>query len=152
MGGIVVRALDLHGSTAAPLHRLVTLGSPHGGATIARFLSRYRPSRAVFGPALTELAVLSMDADPKQLEIGSIVGGTGHRWGFFPLFGEDNDGVVLVREAKLVSAKEFHTVCALHAYMPFSSRIAALCARFLDSGAFQVPSVERSSSGVRSRF
>jgi pimeloyl-ACP methyl ester carboxylesterase len=142
MGGIVVRALDLRGSTAAPLHRLVTLGSPHGGATIARVLNRYRPCRAVFGPALEELSVLSMDAEPKQLEIGSVVGGTGYRWGFFPLFGEDNDGVVLVREARQVSAKEIHTVCALHAYMPFSSRIAGLCARFLDTGSFQDESAQ----------
>jgi pimeloyl-ACP methyl ester carboxylesterase len=145
MGGIVVRALDLRGSTAAPLHRLVTLGSPHGGAAIARMLNRYRACRAVFGPALEELSVLNMDLEPKQLEIGNVVGGTGSRWGFFPLFGEDNDGVVLVREARQVRAKEIHTVCALHAYMPFSSRIAGLCASFLDTGSFRAEGAECSN-------
>ncbi len=136
MGGIVVRVLDLCEAPATPLHRLVTLGSPHGGALIARVLNRYRPCRAVFGPALEELSGLNLAATPRQLEIGSVVGGTGYRWGFLPLLGEDNDGVVLVREAKQVCAKDTYTVCALHAYMPFSGRIAGLCARFLETGSF----------------
>jgi pimeloyl-ACP methyl ester carboxylesterase len=136
LGGILVRALDQQGSTRAPLHRLVTLGSPHGGATIARILKQYSTCRAIFGPALGELAALKLDAHPRQLEIGCVVGGTGHRWGFFPLFGEDNDGVVLVREARQISSKEIRTERVLHAYMPFSSRIADLSARFLGTGSF----------------
>jgi pimeloyl-ACP methyl ester carboxylesterase len=137
MGGIVVRVLDQCASTATPLHRLVTLGSPHGGATIARILSRYSACRAVFGPALEELAALDLDPCPRQLEIGCVVGGTGRRWGFFPLFGEDNDGVVLVKEARQIVSKESCTESVLHAYMPFSSRLAALSASFLSTGSFR---------------
>lgn len=137
MGGIVVRVLDHRGATAAPLHRLVTLGSPHGGATIARILNRYSACRAVFGPALEELSSLALDTHPRQLEIGCVVGGTGNRWGFFPPFGEDNDGVVLVREAKQIMSKQIRTECVLHAYMPFSPHLARLSARFLGTGSFE---------------
>jgi pimeloyl-ACP methyl ester carboxylesterase len=139
LGGIVVRALDLQPVTTAPLHRLVTLGSPHGGATIARMLRRYRSCRSIFGPVLEELAALNLDPSPRQLEIGCVVGATGTRWGFFPLFGEDNDGIVLAREAQLPGSKACTTKPVLHALLPFSSRVANLCATFLASGTFDAP-------------
>jgi hypothetical protein len=129
--------MDHHVVPVAPLKRLVTLGSPHGGAAIARYLDRRRICRAFFGPVLGELASLNIDAHPRQLEIGSLVGGTGSRWGFFPPFGEDNDGVVLVKEAMQVSSADTRTLPILHAYMPFSSTIANLSARFLAHGSFR---------------
>lgn len=136
LGGVLVRVMDHHVVPAAPLKRLVTLGSPHGGASIARFLNRSGICRALLGPVLGELATLSIDAEPQQLEIGSLVGGTGSSWGFFPPFGEDNDGVVLVREALQVSSVDTCTLPIHHAYMPFSSTIANLSAQFLAHGSF----------------
>lgn len=137
LGGIVVRALDA--SQQQPhtrLQRLVTLGSPHNGATIARILSRYTIPTTLFGPVLTELGQLSLTHEPCNLEIGCVIGGTGNRLGFMPFFGEDNDGLILAREAHLVRCADLVSVPIFHGLMPFSKRIADLAAKFLIHGSF----------------
>ena len=136
LGGIVVRALDARGDAPAPLHRLVTLGSPHAGASIAALLNRARPFRAIFGPVLAQLADLQLPEQPKQISIGCVVGSGGSRLGFMPLFGEDNDGIVTVSEATLGSAEAHAKRFMLHALFPFSSEAARLSALFLRKGNF----------------
>ena len=138
LGGIVTRALDLQGSTAAPLHRLVTLGSPHNGASIARLCNRFAPTRLIFGPVLGELGSLAMSSQSRQLEVGCVIGSLNSKWGFVPLFGEDNDGLVLVREAELPTSKETVYRPIFHGLFPFSSEAATLAARFLQHGTFSV--------------
>lgn len=148
LGGIVVRALDASGKARIPLARLVTLGSPHGGAVIARHLAQFRAPRAIFGPALHELGHLNLPEYPFQLTVGCLVGATNSRFGWLPLLGEDNDGVVCAREARLDGALEHYNLFMLHAWFPFSSRVADLTARFLEHGTFgagQAPSQAESS-------
>jgi pimeloyl-ACP methyl ester carboxylesterase len=137
LGGILTRSLDATHQGATPLHRLVTLGSPHNGAIIAKYLARYYIPRAVFGPVLSELGSLSLPPQPRQLEIGCIVGATNTRFGFMPVFGEDNDGLVLAREAVLASCAAQSSLMAFHGLMPFSKKIADLSARFLAHGRFE---------------
>ena len=136
LGGIVVRALDAAGASRSSLQRLVTLGSPHNSAQIARYLSRYSAARKIFGPVLSELASLSLPTKPRQLEIGCIIGATGNRLGFFPLLGADNDGLVLAKEALLEGCTATLSLAAFHGLMPFSPRIARHAAHFLKHGAF----------------
>jgi len=139
LGGIVVRSLDLAAHTHAPLHRLVTLGSPHNGATIARVLARYAAPRSIFGPILTELGSLALAETPRQLEIGCVIGATGTRLGFFPVFGADNDGLVLAREASFPGRRDEVSLLSFHGTMPFSRRLADLAGNFLESGRFSQP-------------
>lgn len=141
LGGIVVRSLDLSDLARAPLHRLVTLGSPHNGATIARVLSRYSFPQALFGPILHELGSLNLAETPKQLEVGCIVGRSGVRFGMLPLFGDDNDGLVLKREASFPGCADQIDVFSFHGTMPFSGRLTSLSGRFLEHGKFQKPVV-----------
>ncbi len=136
LGGIVVRSLDLAAFAKPPLHRLVTLGSPHKGATIARVLARFSLPRLFFGPILTELGSLALADTPQQLEIGCVIGTTGTRLGFFPVFGADNDGLVLVREASFPGCRERVSLFSFHGTMPFSQRLATLAGNFLETGAF----------------
>jgi pimeloyl-ACP methyl ester carboxylesterase len=136
LGGIVARNLDLTSGCKRPLHRLVTLGSPHNGAVIARVLSRYSAPKAVFGPMLTELGELRLPEQPRELAIGCLVGGTNSRFGFLPLFGSDNDGTVLTTEAALHGTVVHDVVPILHALFPFSAQAATLTAKFLRDGAF----------------
>lgn len=136
LGGIVVRSLDLAAIHKPPLHRLVTLGSPHNGATIARVLARLSLPRSIFGPILTELGSLALTDTPRQLEIGCVVGATGTRLGFLPVFGADNDGLVLAREASFPGCREQVSLLSFHGTMPFSRRIADLAANFLERGSF----------------
>jgi pimeloyl-ACP methyl ester carboxylesterase len=136
LGGIISRSLDATEQHSAPLQRLVTLGSPHNGARIAEILARYRIPRALFGPVLEELGSLNLPPRPRQLEIGCIVGATNTRFGFFPVFGEDNDGLVLKREALLADCTAYVSLPAFHGLMPFSRKIADLTASFLAHGRF----------------
>ncbi len=137
LGGIVVRSLDLAACTDAPLHRLVTLGSPHNGATIARVLSRHSVPRSIFGPILTELGSLALAENPRQLEIGCVIGATGTRLGFLPIFGADNDGLVLAREASFSGCRDKVSILSFHATMPFSRRMAELAGNFIERGSFK---------------
>jgi hypothetical protein len=137
LGGIVVRALDAAGTCRSPMRRLVTLGSPHNGAAVAAYLSRYAVVRRLMGPVLTELGTLSLPAKPRQLEIGCIVGATGTRFGFLPLLGSDNDGLVLTREAVCEGSTAQLSLVAFHGLMPFSARIARAAASFLAHGSFE---------------
>jgi pimeloyl-ACP methyl ester carboxylesterase len=137
LGGIVARALDATGNAPVPLHRLVTLGSPHMSATIARWLAPYSIPSTIFGPVLEELGALNLPPHANQLEIGCIVGGLKNRFGFFPFFGEDNDGVVLTREALLPDCKAAKIVPLMHVFMPFASLAARLSAHFITNGTFE---------------
>lgn len=137
LGGIVVRALDLRGGAPAPLHRLVTLGSPHGGAQIAALLNRFRPFRALFGPVLNDLGALALDETPRELEIGCLVGSGYTRLGFLPFFGEDNDGLVTVREAHFPGARDTARRFVVHGLFCFSAWAARLSSQFLRTGAFE---------------
>lgn len=137
LGGIVARSLDASGFSHSQLKRLVTLGSPHNGATIAAYLSRYKTLRSIFGPILTELGSLNLPQHATHLQVGCIIGETGTRFGFFPLLGEDNDGLVLSREALFAGCVAHTSLFAFHGLMPFSAKIADLSARFLRSGSFE---------------
>lgn len=136
LGGIITRSLDATGGCRAPMHRLVTLGTPHYGAVIARFLADYTIPNVIFGPMLHELGVLNLPEQSRQLEIGCLVGGTNTWIGFLPVFREDNDGVVLVREAHLKTCVDHKRMPMLHALFPFSWRVADLAASFLATGSF----------------
>lgn len=136
LGGIIVRSLDLSTHSHPPLHRLVTLGSPHRGATIAKALSRFRVPRAIFGPILSELGTLTLLHTPREIEIGCIIGATGTRLGFFPALGGDNDGLVLRSEASFPGCRDEITLCSFHGTMPFSARLAELTGQFLERGRF----------------
>ncbi len=136
LGGIVARWLDASGGCAAPMHRLVTLGSPHYGATIAKVLSPYSLPRRIYGDVLHELGHLQLQEQPRQLEIACVVGGTNRWFGFLPIFGEDNDGVVTAREAHLKTCVTHRHVPIYHTFFPYSRRAADLAAAFLATGSF----------------
>ena len=136
LGGLIVRTLDKEALCVTPLHRLVTLGTPHQGAVIARILSRYKLANTIFGPVLNEIGAFDGSFAPRSLEIGCLAGGTNTRIGFFPFAGQDNDGLVLASEATLEQATDRKTIPVLHALLPFSASATRLSASFLLSGSF----------------
>lgn len=136
LGGLVVRMLDSLPHPPAPLHRLVTLGTPHQGASIARFLRRSSLMRKIGGPVLSELAAPDLPVQPRCLQIGCIIGRTNTRFGYLPILGRDNDGLVCVDEASLPACVAQESTRTFHGYFPFSGRSAYLTAHFLRNGAF----------------
>jgi pimeloyl-ACP methyl ester carboxylesterase len=139
LGGLIVRALDSLPQAPAPLHRLVTLGTPHQGATIARFLAQSPLMRTIGGPVLAELAAPPLPLQPRRLRVGCIIGHTATRFGFLPLLGRDNDGLVCVDEAVFSACVEEERTHTFHGYFPFSKRSAHLAAHFLIHGTFSPP-------------
>ena len=101
---------------------------------MARFLLNFRPTRAFYGPILGELAHLDLPIPIDDLPTCCIAGGLSYRCGFLPFFGEDNDGVVSVREALMPDSAENHLIPVPHALLPFSKRAVELTAAFLASG------------------
>jgi pimeloyl-ACP methyl ester carboxylesterase len=120
----------------ARIEKIVTLGSPHGGAKIARVLNRCGPTRWFFGPVLGELGALARREGTGGAQVGVIIGAVGRWYGFLPIFGEDNDGIVTVDEALLPSCCAEKRMPVLHGYMPFSSSISKQVLRFLQEGRF----------------
>lgn len=136
LGGLVVRALDALHSPPAPLHRLVTLGTPHQGASIAGLLARSKQLRSLGGPVLAQLAAPPLSPQPRQLSVGCIIGQTTTRFGYLPIFGRDNDGLVSVDEAIFPACVEEIRTYTFHGFFPFSAQIARLSAQFLGHGTF----------------
>ena len=136
LGGLIVRAVDARANTQSPLKRLITLGSPHQGSSVARLLSRSKLLSAIGGPILSQLATPPLPNRAQHLEIGCIIGATGTRFGFFPLLPGDNDGLVSTAEAILPGARSTLEIAMVHALFPFSSRATLLAARFLQQGHF----------------
>ena len=136
LGGLVVRTLDSFPQSPARLQRLVTLGTPHQGARIAGFLGRLPAARAIGGPVLAELATPPVPPQPLHLEVGCVIGQTKTRFGYLPLFGRDNDGLVCVDEAVFPACTKEIRTFIFHGYFPFSQRSAQLAAQFLKHGSF----------------
>ena len=142
LGGLVVRTLDSLPHVPAPLHRLVTLGTPHQGASIAGFLARSTLMQKIGGPVLAELAAPLLPLQPRHLHVGCIIGHTNTRLGYLPLLGRDNDGLVCVDEAVFPACVEEKRTRTLHGYFPFSAQSARLAAHFLKTGTFAASSVD----------
>ena len=136
LGGLIVRALDAMEAPPAPMHRLVTLGSPHQGSSMARFLSRWPPLRSIGGPVFQELGVPQLPTRTSAVQVGCIIGASGTRVGFLPLLKGDNDGLVSVEEAIFPACVSEIRIPVFHGFFPFSTTATRLTARFLERGSF----------------
>lgn len=138
LGGLIVRALDANETPRSPLRRLVTLGSPHQGASVARLISWSSLARSLGGPVLTQLATPPLPPEPRSLSIGCLIGATGTRVGFTPFLSGDNDGLVTKRDAEFPAATHSRDMAILHPFFPFSSRATRYAAHYLRHGNFDL--------------
>jgi len=136
LGGLVVRALDAMPHHPAPLSRLVTLGTPHQGASIAALMARLPLLGPYGGPILNDLRKPTLPAHPRALQVGCIIGHTKTRFGYLPFFGRDNDGLVCVDEAIFPACTAELRNFTFHGLFPFLKGTAHLSAYFLRHGSF----------------
>ena len=136
LGGLVVRALDAMPHHPAPLRRLVTLGTPHQGACIARLMARTPLLGDFGGPILHQLATPPLPPHPRALQVGCIIGHTKTPLGYLPFFGRDNDGLVCVEEAVFPACIAERRTFTFHGLFPFLKGTAHLAAQFLRHGSF----------------
>ena len=136
LGGLVVRALDAMPHHPAPLRRLVTLGTPHQGARVARIMAQIPLLGSFGGPILHQLAQPPLPPHTTALQVGCIIGHTRTPLGYLPLFGRDNDGLVCVEEAIFPTCTAELRNFTLHGLFPFLKSTAHLSAQFLRYGSF----------------
>lgn len=136
LGGLLGRLLIENLCSQVNFSRLVMLGPPNAGSSIARFLKNYLPTAKIWGPVFEELCAHDFHNPCQNVRTGIIAGGLGKKMGINPFFGEDNDGLVTVKETHLDGAHEHKVLLAIHGTMPLQPRVMKLTSRFLDRGSF----------------
>ncbi len=137
LGGVVaVDYLQRASAHAARVGRVVCLGSPLLGSTLARRLQRVRLDTLGLGHAREVLVDgLAPWSGPQQVGViaGEVSFGLSLLLGRLP---RPNDGTVAVAETRLPGISDHATVRASHTALLFSERAAALTVRFLRAGSF----------------
>ena len=137
LGGLIVlRFLQRH-AMAQP-GRVVFLGTPCAGSSVARRLARWKVGRKMLGPvACEELLQSGSTRWDQPRELGIIAGtwpvGLGQLLLTFP---DANDGTVAVSETDLPGAKERLCLPVTHSGMLLSARVAREAGSFLQHGRF----------------
>jgi pimeloyl-ACP methyl ester carboxylesterase len=138
LGGIVIRALFHYFPDQRP-GRIVTIATPHQGAHVANFLSRWAPGRWIIGKSIMELVA----GEPRSWllparEIGLITGdfplGIGR---LFPGMTDPNDGLLNEDETRLAAATDRVCVRMNHTAMQFSREVARQVIAFIKVGRFE---------------
>ena len=140
MGGLLCRSY-LKKYRPQNVRRVVMIGTPNSGASVARIFAGQKLFDMVLGPAGQDLAYLNEDvlAFPKDFtnaEFGIIIGHTGTKYGYNPLIKDDNDGFVGVNEAKLEGAKETIMLPYNHIFIHMQTPTIRKAADFIEFGTF----------------
>lgn len=135
LGGLVIlRMLSEH--PALPGGRIVLLGSPLGGSTVARKLRRLPGSTKLLGKVRTTLEE-GYSQLPDDRETGLIAGSLGLGMGFFVGgTGGPGDGTISLDEAASPGLKDRMVLPVSHSGLLFSSKVARHAAKFLETGHF----------------
>lgn len=147
MGNIVVRhavgdwmqAGDQ--ATLDRIHRVVMLGPPNQGSSIARLMSRTGVFGWVAGPGGLELGPQWSDIEAKlatpSCPFGIIAGRLPDETIANPLVDGHGDFIVSVEETKLDGAADFLEVPCMHTFIMDDERVQQATLRFLDTGRFE---------------
>jgi pimeloyl-ACP methyl ester carboxylesterase len=144
LGGIVLRWAAAHHDLPR-LRRVVLLGPPNRGATMADWLDTRLGILfpAIWGRAARQLRRGDLGlceragAFPPGTEFAVIAGGRGSGKGLNPLIPGDNDFIVGVAETILPGMGDFTLVPHRHSLLPLSRRACRLTVRFLKDGRFR---------------
>lgn len=142
MGGLVVRSYLQQADPPDPrLGRMVMLGVPNLGATMADKFREVGLFRLIFGPAGQQLVTDAEGLIPNlpipHFEFGIVAGARGDDKGFNPLIPGDDDGTVELARTRLPGASDFLTVKTLHSFLMGDATVIDACARFLSEGRFR---------------
>ncbi len=122
------------------LKRIVMLGPPNNGARLAQLLADNSFFKTIAGRPGAELG-LRFDQLQRRLatpscEFGIIAGGRGDQRVQNPLLQGDNDLIVAVPETRLIGARDFLVVPAVHTFLLDDSKAQEATLRFLAHGYF----------------
>lgn len=147
LGGLMVLKLfDLFPDQ--PPGRVVLMGSPVAGSTVARGVASWPIGPSLLGPlALTELVKAPPRRWAQDRDLGVIAGsmsaGVGRMVSQLP---EPNDGTVALVETEISGATDTILLPVTHTGMLFSPTVAQTLARFLGSGRFAIDAAATAST------
>lgn len=131
LGGVVLRqALALKPAWRSALEQgpSVLLAAPNQGSAVARTLADFAPARALFGPALSELADAgAIKRLPSPTPFATVAGTHNPLW----FFAGDSDGLVSVEESRLAGEAERLEVEAAHTFIMDDPRVIGFVTGFI---------------------
>lgn len=135
MGGLVARQyLAMFGQRHASEHRLVMLGPPNRGATLAAKMAQRPEFRLAYGAAANELQparVAKLGPLPDHARGLVIAGGSPAQGrGFNPSIDGDDDGVVALADTYLEGTQHLRVV-GVHAALQWKPKVLRRAADFL---------------------
>lgn len=140
MGGLVVRA-SIRKQPDPRIGRMVMIGVPNKGATMADKMKSNPLYRLLYGPAGQQLVSdpngLIAELPTPQFEFAVVAGGRGTLEGFNPLVNGDDDGTVSVHNTRLPGAADFATVNCLHSFLMNNSSTIQMTVEFLNNGCLR---------------
>ena len=140
LGGIVVRKLLAtpgRWRDSIKPERVVMLAPPNHGSVIADVLEDWVPFQVIAGEVGQELTPEALAELPAPAcSFGVIAGGMGKAHGYNPVLVGDNDGVVLVDNARLPGTDDFLLVNASHSFIMCKTKVIEATIAFLKTGRF----------------
>jgi pimeloyl-ACP methyl ester carboxylesterase len=118
--------------------RMVMIGPPNHGSTLAMLVPEVKLLQSVGGKSAAELGGnwnrLQGKLATPEFEFAVIAGGKSNGRGYNPLMPGDNDGLVAVEDARLVGARDWTVVPVMHAFLPHDPQVQEQTLRFLQYG------------------
>lgn len=135
MGGLVtLQMLQAHPST--PSGRVVLMGSPLQGSSVAKRISKWPGGHAMLGAAESTLAS-GVRGWPENREIGMIAGVRTFGLGILAGGARDRgDGTVMPEESRHEALNDHIDLPVTHTSMLFSRKVSTHAAEFLRQGHF----------------
>jgi pimeloyl-ACP methyl ester carboxylesterase len=131
-GGMLIRRL-LANPLPVPAGRVLMLGTPNQGSRFGQRLSLSSAYRIIFGPGgQAVLPTAARDVPVPDADIAVIAGGNG-RCGYNPFLPGDNDGIVMVEEARLRGA-QLRVMPCLHTFLPSQPAVRQAALGFIRTG------------------
>ncbi len=148
LGGLIaLEALRLW--PQLPLRRIVCLGSPLGGSSVAQRL-RGRQMDFVLGRSADLLVAGCTAPAPAHVAVGMVAGTRGLGAGaLFGGFGGPSDGTVAVAETRWPGLADHVTVAASHSGLVWSAAAAGEVIHFLQHGRFRAGDAMRAAGDGR---
>ena len=133
LGGLVIRDYFNRYKPKFNDTCIVTAGTPHSGATVARFLKKYRKS-ILMGKSVEALCS-GIKENNSEVDIGCIIGT--YNVGVGKIINlKDGDGTVSLDDAELKGAKDSIRLNLNHTALVYSEDVVEQCVFFIENRKF----------------